>query len=156
MTPQLLHGWIVNWGNQSRLTSHVELFKASRPKVILPLALPLRTLMPSCIFCFQDVSTARWFPVISGSPFWTYSFLFLILQACYCHRTFPCYFCIFWVSQERNHWCYMIFLDLALSMMPTCQISKYLHKFPGSLRFPTRQTPSTVLACHPMEWLTPR
>lgn len=53
-----------------------------RPKVISPLALPLRTLMPSCIFCFQDVSTARWFPVISGSPFWTYSFLFLILQAC--------------------------------------------------------------------------
>lgn len=82
MIPQLLHGWIVNWRNQSGLTSHVEFLKASRPKVISPLALSLRTLMPSCIFCFQNVSTARWFPVISGSPFWTYSFLFLILQAC--------------------------------------------------------------------------
>lgn len=159
MTPQLLHKWIVNWRNQIGLTSHVEFLKASGPKVISPLALPLRTVIPLVSFVFkmsQQLVDFPWFLVLlfEHSPFLflqgPFSDLLLLLShfpTLLLH--FPSFLRIKPLMLHASTWFFWI-LHHRL-----CQHIKYLNISTNS-QFPSFPFQSTVLACHPMEWLTPR
>ncbi len=145
-TPSRMSGELAksDWFDESCRISY-----ASGPKVILPLALPLPTVIPSWIFRFQDVSTSRWFPVISNSPFWTYSFLFPILQGPFLDLlllpcTSTCYFCIFpsflginVLMLHESIW------SVRILHYPKCQHANYLNisRIPRFFSLPTPPNP---------------